>query len=58
LALAVADFSDVLTAWIKAAAFLEGMLIIGLIANLVPAVDNPRESSAPRLVNLCDLRHG
>ena len=43
-ALAGAGYSDVMAAWINAAAFFAGILIIGLIDNLIPAEENPHEA--------------
>jgi ZIP family zinc transporter len=43
-ALAGAGYSDVMAAWINAAAFFAGILIIGLIDNLSPAEENPHEA--------------
>jgi len=43
-ALAGAGYSDVMAAWNNAAAFFAGILIIGLIDNLIPAAENPHEA--------------
>jgi ZIP family zinc transporter len=43
-ALAGAGYSDAMAAWINAAAFFAGILIIGLIDNLIPAAENPHEA--------------
>lgn len=46
-ALAGAGYSNVMAAWINAAAFFAGILIIGLIDNLIPAAENPHETRSP-----------
>ena len=43
-ALAGAGYSDAMAAWLNAAAFFAGILIIGLIDNLIPAEENPHEA--------------
>ena len=43
-ALAGAGYSDAMAAWLNAAAFFAGILIIGLIDNLIPAAENPHEA--------------
>ncbi len=43
-ALAGAGYSDVMAAWINAASFFAGILIIGLIDNMIPAAENPHEA--------------
>lgn len=43
-ALVGAGHSNVVAAWINAAAFFIGILIIGLIDNLIPAAENPHET--------------
>jgi len=43
-ALVGAGHSTVVAAWINAAAFFIGILIIGLIDNLIPAAENPHET--------------
>ncbi|MFM8885271.1 MAG: zinc transporter ZupT, partial [Chthoniobacterales bacterium] len=43
-ALLGAGHSNVVAAWINAAAFFAGILIIGLIDNLIPAAENPHET--------------
>jgi ZIP family zinc transporter len=43
-ALAGAGYSDVMAAWINAASFFAGILIIGVIDNLIPAEENPHEA--------------
>jgi zinc transporter, ZIP family len=46
-ALAESGYSDAMAAWINAAAFFAGILIIGLIDNLIPAAENPHEPRSP-----------
>jgi ZIP family zinc transporter len=43
-ALAGAGYSDVMAAWINAASFFAGILVIALIDNLIPAAENPHEA--------------
>jgi len=43
-ALTGAGYSNVMAAWINAAAFFAGILVIGLIDNLIPAAENPHEA--------------
>ena len=39
-------YGDTLAAWINVASFFAGMLLIGLIDNLIPAAENPHETHA------------
>ena len=40
----VARFGETGAHWVNAASFFGGMLLIGLIDNLIPAAENPHES--------------
>ncbi len=41
-----AAYGEIGGAWVNAAAFFAGMLLIGLIDNLIPAAENPHETHA------------